>query len=343
MPIVNQASDLTTARFETAILNGQQVHFAIDPNPNASASYRDEQGQPINHDRAFVTEMPNLSNLALQRIETAAMAAGIEAVREPPGYHSNQQLPITKPARSEMAHAGNKKGKEKGATAGTLMLYDPKGFTLRIASKGDSPAFVILDDGKKIKAIKVSSGEDTDPQHPNDLDNSMNDPLLPVRQASYQIPGFAAHSGMIKLQKLANEAAERYSLDQSTLTIHLLLASDGILKPQREGTAEFEEGMVEYHYQHARRSDNMAKSIANLAVQSNSRDNLSVIVLEDIAPGKGQPIAAAVCDGCLGKGHVIAERCIEAMQKAIAQEVAKSTSTRMVRRYQPRRPDDRSR
>lgn len=315
MPIWSKPDDQHQARNKKATFKGQTVHFAIDPNLTVFPDRPPHPGQ----DRAFVTDMPNVPGTEFKRIMADVMEAGHKEAIKPPGYDG--------------ALSPNGDSRTNGSTTGTLTLYDPQRFTWDVGTKGDSHAFVLLDDGTSTVAIRVSSGEGISKFM---FDNSMSQPVShkPVREADYQMGSYPRHIGTIDLKQLTDEAVTTYELNRTTLKMHLIVASDGILKPSSKiHTKEDEEIAVGQHYNNAKRAPNKAAAMLHSAIDGGSHDNLSLVMIEDIRQGKGKPIAATVCDGCHEFGYVVAERVINAMQQTVRAEIARFNPPYVARSY----------
>lgn len=324
MPIWSQPEDDTRPRQQkVAFVGAATIHFAISPNPKTK--YRDADGKPIQHDRAFVTDMPCVPADIFKKLIQEAMEVGHQAAIMPPGHTHDEIAAIL--AEATMS--------EKGGTTGTLVFYDPKTFTLEIGSKGDSPAFVIFDDGNKVAVVRVTSGEDS---YLGMMSNSLNDPISikPIREGTYELEG-KLHKGTIDMRQLINEAIQVHGLNPHSLKTHLLIASDGILKPSaiaNPKASDEEAKALEYYLASKQgRNKNRARNMLQAAIDGGSKDNLSVIFVEDIKQGKGQPIAAAVCDGYYAHGHIVAQRAMEAMEAVIIRTIERFNSNIMSAKY----------
>ncbi len=308
MPIWNEGQ--TETQLIQKVMGGHEVHFSINPNPNTK--YRDANDEPLQHDRGFVAELPKVAPKRLKELLNIAMIAATQVATA-----TSDQL--------------ESEGKTGGST-GTILLYDPEHFTISIASRGDSPAFIILDDGKKSVAVSIASGEDAKREV---IYNSLTTPLhkQPTREATYQIGNNPRFTGVIELDTLIQEAVTEHGLDRSTLKTHLLLASDGIFKPypdpyptDEKDVQAMEEAMAIKHYKEGKiiSPDNIAHGINMSAIIDGSKDNLTNEFVANIEHGKGNILAMAVADGYYPSGFEVADKSIKIMERLLQIETAKS-------------------
>jgi hypothetical protein len=355
MPIWSDPQDQTKARYIRDKVGGNQVHFGLDPNPKLKASYCDK-GVPIQHDRAFVTGMPNVNAADFKHLIKEMMDEGYTAVTA-----VDQHVKATNPPTNAN---GTKTG---AATTATIALYDPGTFRLEIGSKGDSPAFFILDDGKKppvvIKITSEKDGGDNITHSAKVIFNSLNYPSdpaitnpnyshMPVREAIYVIdrgPGNTRidRTGTINIEALIDDAADVYGLDAAALKqkgTHLLVASDGIVKTTSSypalgtpfgGAEESERILQSYQAAKASRATNIVEAMFKPAMIG--KDNLSAVFIQDIAKGRGRPMAAVICDGYNSHGCVAAQTAVETMENVIRREIGRLNPPNVAAVYQPPR------
>ena len=308
MPIWNEGQ--TETQLIQKVMGGHDVHFSINPNPNTR--YLDANGEPIQHDRGFIAELPKVAPKRLKGLLDIAMTAATQVA-------------------AATADQLESEGKAGGST-GTILLYDPEHFTISIASRGDSPAFIILDDGKKSVAVSIASGEDAKREV---ISNALDTPLhkKPTREATYQIGNNPRFTGVIELDTLIKEAVNEHGLDTSTLKTHLMLSSDGIFKPypdpyptDEKDVQAMEEAMAIRHYEEAKRiaPNNIAHGMTESAIIDGSQDNLTNEFVANIERGKGNILAMAVADGYYPGGFEVADESIKIIERVMQIETAKS-------------------
>ncbi len=305
------------AKFQHASLGGNDVSFSSEP--NSKGNYKDANNDPLNHDRGFIAEMPVSTEHRTKEIITDVIEAGKVAAAAATEAMDN--------ARQAAQNAGEIFDPRDGlgGTTGTIVIYNPQSFTVDIGSRGDSPAFLMLDDGNKVAAIKLTTGVDA---QRNKISNSLNAPpgTKPTREGTYQIGSNPEFIGTIDLQTVIDQAVAEYGLNTATLTSGLLVASDGILKPYPANgdlTMQDEQEMAVRHYEQAKQAcaHNIADGITRAVIKGGSKDNMTNQFVADIQKGKGKPLAMVVTDGYYVNGFLVAEHAIKAMEKVVQKEI----------------------
>ncbi len=359
------------------IVNGQTVHFA-----QRTGKYELADGgtapYPVQNDRMAVIEMPQANENCFALLLREAM----DVARR-----------VTLQAAAALLAKGGSDA--LGTCTATLVAYDPRSFTLDVASIDDSPAFVVLDDGKKVEAVMVTTpvghklegvgeficrvGVPSLIQYTQDADGtpvktiaSYPDEIRKlatgtphagaiehlldrnlVEYGSYRVNGHPRHFGQIELEALKNEVADRYGMNKDTISMHLVVASDGICSTKGEGNnidranenypffdldkKEFipkpgldntarppnrvAEGIVRELYKAAKShsTGNLADDMAQWAENSKAYDNLSITVVEDLRQGKGKPLVACVADTAGMKPKPAAQMVISTLQLTLPQ------------------------
>ncbi len=289
----------------------------------------------------------------------------------------------------------------------TAVAYNPAHFTLDVAAYDDSPAFVILDDGEKIKAVMITTpvGHSIDGLRKADSATNMelicrlggntiidrSAPTAPrqyktesviaalppsplkaklqeqknndfMHTGSYKIGNNPRHHGRIKLDDLLKESG----MNPQTTKIHLLVASDGItdianekehpfaaasqdypsfnlvnsafiakagLAPDTLPPNQVAEFIVEKLYREAKEQvgASTAEAITTAASQNGLRDNLGLLLIENLQQNKGEPLVAIICDAP-GKSPA---RAAEIAAKAIGDKCAEHQKKFIKGKIQP--------
>ncbi len=314
MTIVLHSDDLTAPDLQTAdTLGGQDVHYSVVTNPS-------DRNKGNQHDRAGAiaigyTPAESFTSIIGETFEKARTAA-IKALddKAPARHHSGSTM--------------------------TLAMYDPQSYTIALGSLGDSPAYVVLSDGEHHYAIPVS-----DNRHSR-YEPSMGRVVLsealnyddqprqgvysfhakpPVRGMGSYIPDHsrAHHEGLIKLDELiaaVREHKEQFPLNRGQLKVSLVVTSDGANAALKETTSWKDPKSLINGKQLAAAmvtgsDDNKAARISDSAIGRGTNDNVSVVVFDNLERGKGQSVAACVCDGFQGHGYLAAEAAITTFEQ----------------------------
>lgn len=287
MDILNKGDEIDADdRCEIQTINGQKVDIALLGNRKSGnpASEYDHQ-----YDRLAVMSLPP----------------------NPPEY----EIPICDHVmQSVMKQRHTLREMEHRSTI-TMAAYDPKTSHLSIHAYGDSPAFLILDDGNKIKAIRLA---------PRDQEIYSQEQLCYSEPLTSEVPYYAT---------------KLFGLNGKTVKAGLLVASDGIMDaqyPHIDASAatlpitETQEAQVEQLYRDAKASmdadQNLGEAIARMAIKNGSKDNISLVWMPDMLANREEnPIIACVCD-TPGEGQG-AQQLIEVFQAECAKTHLKTTPT----------------
>lgn len=253
-------------------MGGNGVHYALALNPYVSRAHDAATGLVENHSRAFTTDLPKIDPGAFDSLIDTTMSA-----------------------RRSLSDA-------------TFLIYDPAGFTVKLGSHGANPAFVLLHDGFKTRAVKITPGGDT--LEKNGL--AVHSAVIARDERGEE------REGTVDLAKFIKAAARNRGLDPNRLKVSLLVANGGILKqdmPDEPWVGNL------YHKTTLAEDGNKSEIIARAAVEGVAKGNVSAVLIEDIQPGKGTaPIAACVCDNHPKFGHA-ADNSITAMEKIVYEAI----------------------
>lgn len=339
-PLVSAPDTAPQAASFSSNIAGQTVCVETDYNPGGHYG-------SINHDRAAVVSLEAVPERALAGAADAGMEAAENAVR-------SAKAPDETDGGTGMAVKNNVQSakapdKAKGGSTGIVAVYDPAQYTLDIRSRGDSPAFIIFNDGEKAVSVQVSDERDQVshmvPNHLSVPEGSIRRPGIysfTGKQLTYADTPFITpvhdsngepSEGLIKLDTLIGQASKTYGLNATNLRVMLVVASDGMEKAVK--WKEHGAGTTDNHRQQSTKivkfsgiieqalagtvsgSENPAKSVLASALANGSHDNITVVTLP-LKKGKGAPVAIMVADGFGRNGNRFAEAAVEGFVPAMS-------------------------
>lgn len=226
-----------------------------------------------------------------------------------------------------------------GSSCVTMAMLDPRSGKMALASKGDSPVYMVLQHKqypertmiKRISSRYVKQYREINGQLKQSINHIRSAaPVMWAQADDWQkrhVPflvtpdGDPHHSNdvppyaLLDLKTLANDiVSEKGKGVADDYKISLLMASDGIFQGKDEEGRLSRIASV-LHYPDIK---NKAQHSLTIARDEGSADNLSAIVLHDIQIGKGEPVAFCVCDGnyrgAISEGSIAADLACSAFE-----------------------------
>ncbi len=269
----------------TIDLGGQPLHHSMRGNLNVS--------HPIQQDRIGYARLDGISSAT---------------------YRSLIGKTIAESRRAVMAHSSHRNG---GSTM-SVVMYDPKTFTVELGQVGDSPVFLLGEtkDGRsfRLELTEHPHNNETIPFTIADTAHATWHALDRTRPEAER----RARPGNIDLAMMAKRLAAKLSVPREELKLSLLAISDGSVEASPDSSGQSKLLVAPKADEHA------SDFLDNIMLTNRSHDNLSALLLPDIQPAKGEPVALLVCDGHADLGHDVAEAAGEAAIAFLARERATS-------------------